>query len=111
MESKKGAEQLMMYVFYVIMIIFLLFALLYFTTNLVEKEGFKKQVIAKQTALLLDVVQPQTSISIETGKVSLMRDNGKIVAALEGTYSYDFNNPYFIEIVQTEEKTKIIIEE
>ncbi len=106
MKNKRGQEQLLMHIFYIIFIIFILVSLIYFTSNVAKGEGIKKRVAAKQIALLLDAAQPETIITLSSDIPTKKEDN-QIIAGKENPFSYSFFSPFEINLVAEEKRIEI----
>lgn len=107
MKNKRGQEQLLMHIFYIIFIIFILVSLIYFTSNVAKGEGIKKRVMAKQIALLLDVAQPKTII-ILSGGIPIKKEGGQIIAGKENPFSYSFFSPFEVNLIAEEKRIEIL---
>ena len=94
-----------MHVIYMILLVFILVSMLYFVSNASKGKLVKNQVIAKQTALLLDASKPGTVFTLQD--VCIFLKNSKVTAGEELPYSYLFFNPFSITFAANKNTTII----
>ena len=107
MIGKRGQEQLLMHIFYMIFIAFILAAMIYFASNVAKGEGIKKRVMAKQIALLLDAAEPKTAITL-SNETFISKEGSKIMAGKENPFSYSFFNPFTVNFAIEEKRIEIL---
>lgn len=108
MIGKRGQEQLLMHIFYMIFIVVILTAMIYFASNVAKGEIIRKSVAAKQIALLLDAAEPKTTIAI-SNETFISKEGSKIMAGKENPFSYSFFNPFTVNFAIKEKIMEIEI--
>ena len=93
-----------MYIFYTLFVIAILAALIYWTSDIAKNEDFKRQVIAKQIALVLDAAVPDAEIDFQTEDVNITIENGKIDVKKKIGFEYTFYSPYINLLEKKQEK-------
>lgn len=113
MANKRAQEQLYMYVFYTIMVIIILAALVYFVSDVSSGKTIKKQVISKKLSMLLDSAKPNAIIELDSKDIDINREKSMLILKIKGdeiAYKYEFYNQYGIDIIKEKNKTTIKIE-
>jgi len=93
-----------MYIFYTLFVISVLAVLILWTSDIAKNEDFKRQVIAKQLALVLDAAVPDAKIDFQTEDVNITIDNGKIDVKKKLGFSYNFYSPYINILEKKQDK-------
>jgi len=107
-KDKRGSEYIYMYIFYTLFIMSVLAILIYWTNDVAKNEDFKRQVIAKQIALVLDAAAQDTKIDIQTEDVNLTLGGGKINVKKNLGFSYNFYSPY-INILEKKQQSIFLL--
>lgn len=106
MKSKRGQSLLIKHILYMIFIVFILAALIYFASNVAKGEAIRKNVVAKRIALLLDAAEPKTTIAI-SNETFIRKEENKIIAGKENPFSYSFFNPFIVSFITKEKIIEI----
>lgn len=114
MDKKGDMQRLLSWIIYLIFVLVLVIALSFFINTSASGELAKKQILAKQIALLIDSARPGTiatinkedfSISI-SGNIINVKGKKDIVG-----YDYDFFSPYNIKFETVGNTLKIYVDE
>lgn len=108
MINKRGQEELLKHIFYMIFIAFILAAMIHFASNVSKGEAIKNTARAKQIALLLDATEPKTTIAI-SNETFIKKEENKIIAGKENPLSCSFFNPFTINFAIKEKIIEIEI--
>ena len=105
-DDKKAAEDMLAFVIYIILAVFIILALLAFIRNSSSKDLLKQQILAKEISLLVDSAQAGTEIIINKAGLTVTLQEKKVIVKSEKqplTYSYDFISPHKFETETTGE--------
>lgn len=108
MKNKRGQELLLKHILYMIFIAFILAAMIYFASNVSKGEAIRKNVVAKQIALLLDAAEPKTAITL-SNETFISKEDSRITAGKENPFSYSFFNPFTVNFAIKEKIMEIEI--
>ena len=113
LKSKRGMEQLYMYVFYIVIILIVLFSMIYYINDVSKGRAIEKQLAAKKIALLLDAAQPGTKITLNSENIEIEKKDNFFYVKNKGekqSYGYEIYNPYSIKITEKGNITIIEVE-
>lgn len=102
--NKRGGEDILMTVGYVVILIAAYFALAFWITAAATGDLVGDQSVVKQVSILIDFAKPGTEIFIDKN-VNIIGNN-----VLLNTASYSFFSRYKVSAVKSGGGTKIIIE-
>lgn len=107
MKNKRGTNLLFMYISDIIFLIAILAILLLFTNSIIKREDVQKQIITKQTALLLDASNSGTELILQHANITVSKKDNIIEAKTKLSFIYDFFNPSNINLISKNGETKI----
>lgn len=99
--NKKGAEDLLMNVVYLVIVALILGIFVVWIGGLSTGKLTKAQMLSKEIALIIDAAEPETIISIQhdPGKIELNAEKKEITADIGGgEFSYDYFSPHKISL-------------
>ena len=112
--NKRGAEELLMNVIYIVIAALILVIFTFWVGGLATGKLTKAQMISKEIALIIDASEPETTISIahDAGKISIDAEKREVTAKIGGSeFSYDYFSRYRISIIDSNETfTSIMVE-
>jgi len=112
MAGKRGQEELMLFIIYILVAISILFSLMYFVSGVASGRLVKSQVLAKEIALFIDTAEPGTSILLEHEKadVKINAETKEVIVQIEqNAYVFKFFSPNSIEFETNQTSTKIMV--
>lgn len=100
--NKKGAEDLLMNVIYLVIVVMILAMFTVWIGGLSTGKLTKAQMMSKEIALLIDSAEPETILSIahDPGNVSINPEKKEITVSIDKSeFSYDYFSRYKISFL------------
>lgn len=109
--NKKGDTELIMNVIYVVMAIMILAMFAVWISGLMTGSLSKAQIMSKETALIIDSAEPDTTISIthEPGSISIDSAKREVLAKIgKSEFVYDYFSKYRISCLNINDTYSVV---